>query len=200
MLLTSWDCEYEDVERDLGQQFDPIVRFMAGACASELERVYQQIHETEGRLQQRLARVLLPEYYHLPEPAHALATATASSEVVSIDETTSFIKDLGEKKGNVVFSPLFPMRLLPGVVQIIATPDRLIDLDQRAPLARGGAAAASVRTGKILLGIELAAPISDWRGIGLFFDLRGRSTNENLKRRGSFPHFLKVSVYSMAAK
>ena len=75
-----YDVEYEDVERDIGQNFDPIVRFMAGACASELERVYQHLHDTEGRLQKRLAKILLPEYFHLPQPAHALATAITTND------------------------------------------------------------------------------------------------------------------------
>ncbi len=105
-----WGVEFGDVERDIGRQFDPIVRFMAGACASELERVYQQIHETEARLQQRLARMLLPDYFHLPEPAHALATATPTAETILVEETTTFSHDLGEKKGDVALSPLFPMK------------------------------------------------------------------------------------------
>ncbi len=178
-----WGVEYEDVERDIGQQFDPIVRFMAGACASELERVYQQIHETEGRLQQRLARVLLPEYFHLPEPAHALATATAASDPVAIDETTAFFHDLGEKKGDLAFSPLFPMRLVPGEIQVVATPERVLDMEQRAPLSKGKEKNTENRVGKILLGIELKTPISDWRGMALYFDLRGRSTDESEKAR-----------------
>ena len=84
-----YDVDYEDVERDIGQQFDPMIRFMAGALASEVEQVYQHIHDTEGRLQRRLAKVLLPEYYHLPQPAHALATAKATLDAFVIGETTA---------------------------------------------------------------------------------------------------------------
>ncbi len=177
-----WGVEYEDVERDIGQQFDPIVRFLAGACSSELERVYQNIHDTEGRLQERLARVLLPEYFHLPQPAHALATATASADPIMIDESSTLIRELGEKKGDIAFSPLFPTQQLPGTIKIVATPERLIDAEQRAALPRGGAI-KNERVSRILLGIELKTPLSNWKASCLFFDLRGRSTDESEKAR-----------------
>ena len=80
---------------------------MAGAMASELERVYQHLNDTESRLQKRLAQVLLPEYFHLPQPAHALATATASSDPTFVDETTAFIKEEEEEEDdNIAFSSL----------------------------------------------------------------------------------------------
>ena len=73
-----YEVDIEDVERDIGQNFDPIIRFMAGALAAELENVYRHLDDTEMRLQRRLTKILLPEYYHLPQPAHALATAPGS--------------------------------------------------------------------------------------------------------------------------
>lgn len=177
-----WDVEYEDVERDIGQQFDPVVRFMAGAIASEMELVYQRIHDTETRLQERLAKTLLPEYYHLPTPAHALATATPSSESLLIDETTPFIHERGEKEGDIAFSPLFPMRLVPGQIQVLAIPGKILDASQRAPLRRAGANVGE-RIGKVLLGIDTKAEHINWKDASLYFDIRGRSADESEKAR-----------------
>jgi hypothetical protein len=168
-----WGVEYEDVERDIGQQFDPVVRFMAGACASELERVYQHMQGVEERLQQRLARVLLPEYFHLPQPAHALATAMPADETVQIEETTAFVKET-EEGGAIAFSPLWPMRLLPAAIKVAATETRLLQLQRRASLRRG-AEAPEEEFSRILIGFELPEPPADWKGASLYFDWKGGS-------------------------
>lgn len=179
-----WGVQYEDIERDIGQQFDPVVRFLAGACASELELVYQRINDTEYRLQQRLAKTLLPEYYHLPTPAHALATANPVSDHVQLDEMSSFMYAAGEEKGEIAFSPMLPLRLLGGELLVLATPQGIIDERQRAPLTRKSTHKAE-RLGKVLIGIRLKAETeaADWRNTSLYFDLRGRSEVESEKAR-----------------
>ncbi len=177
-----WDVEYDDVERDIGQQFDPVVRFMAGAVASEMELVYQRLHDTESRLQERLAKTLLPEYYHLPTPAHALATATPSTESLPIDETATFIRYIGEKEGDIAFSPVFPMRLVPGELRVLATPDKILDANQRAPLRMRAGSNAGERFGKVLLGIFTKVENINWKDACLYFDIRG-SSNESEKAR-----------------
>lgn len=178
-----WDVEYDDVERDIGQQYDPVVRFMAGAVASEMELVYQRMHDTETRIQERLAKTLLPEYFHLPTPAHALATARPSTESLPIDETASFIRYLGEKEGDIAFSPVFPSRLIPGEVKVFAVPDKMLDAGQRAPLRMRAGANTGERIGKVLLGIETKAEKINWKDACLFFDIRGSSNNESEKAR-----------------
>lgn len=174
-----YDVDYEDVERDIGQQFDPMIRFMAGALASELERVYQHIHDTEGRLQRRLAKVLLPEYYHLPQPAHALATAKATSDAFIIDETTSFIKEAeDEDHKDIAFSPLFPIRILPAEVRVIATEHQLIDVKNQPRLRRRAGQGKPEEVRKIAIGFEASEPITNWQGASLYFDLKGSSTGD----------------------
>lgn len=178
-----WDVDYEDVERDIGQQYDPVVRFMAGAVASEMELVYQRLHDTETRIQERLAKTLLPEYYHLPTPAHALATATPSTESLPIDETAGFIRYLGEKEGDIAFSPVFPSRLIPGELKVMAIPGKILDAGQRAPLRMRAGSNVGERIGKVLLGIETKAEEINWKDFCLYFEIRGSSQNESEKAR-----------------
>lgn len=168
-----WGIEYEDVERDIGQQFDPVVRFLAGACASELERVYQHLHDTESRLQDRLTKVLLPEYFHLPAPAHALATATTSEEELVIDETAGFelVEGEGEEKGKFAFTPVFPIRLLPVKLKVLATENLLFESGRRPSYRQGQEEGREF--GRILLGFEMTEGVSNWKGATLCFDLKG---------------------------
>lgn len=166
-----YELEYEDVERDIGQQLDPVVRFLAGACASELERVYHHLHDTESRLQQRLAKALLPAYFHLPQPAHALATATPDGDPLIISETTTFTTKAEEEEA-FPFSPIFPAQLLPANIQLIATDTHIIDPRRRPKLKRHKESLVKTETRRILIGIEAEAPITNWRGASLFFDLK----------------------------
>lgn len=178
-----YEVEFDDVERDIGQQFDPMIRFMAGALASELELVYQHVHDTESRLQKRLAKVLLPEYFHLPQPAHALATATPNSEPLFIDETTAFLKEREEEEtSDVSFTPVFPGRVLPATIKVIATESRILDPKSR-PSLRRGKQVAKEEARRIIIGIEASEPLTEWSGASLFFDLRGRVRDESERAR-----------------
>ena len=177
-----YEVEYEDVERDIGQQFDPIVRFMAGAVASELEGVYQHLYDTESRLQKRLAKVLLPEYFHLPQPAHALATAKAASEAFMINETTSFVIESDDgSKADLAFTPLFPSNIIPAEVKLIATETQIIEVANRPRIRRGDSKGGKEEVRKIVLGFESSEAIINWQGVSLFFDLRGGSSEDSEK-------------------
>jgi len=178
-----YDVTYEDVERDIGQRFDPVVRFMAGALASELERVYQHLHDTESRLQRRLTNVLLPEYFHLPQPAHALATGMASSESFIIDENTAFskIEEEEDDQRDIAFTPLFPSRILPIDIKLIATESQIINVKSRPRFSRGKTKEDREEIRRILIGFEAPESISNWQGASLFLDLRGTGAESSEK-------------------
>ncbi len=176
-----YEVEYDDVERDVGQQFDPIIRFMSGALASELERVYQNLNDTERRLQKRLAKVLLPEYFHLPQPAHALVVGNANSESFVIDETTEFLVEQESEKEDIAFSPLVPTRILPIEIKVIATENQILDTKKRLRNLKKKSPRKKSEIRKIAIGFESAEPIVDWAGATLFFDLKGKSATESEK-------------------
>ncbi|MEM1119167.1 MAG: hypothetical protein AAGJ18_01880 [Bacteroidota bacterium] len=179
-----YEVDYEDVERDVGQKFDPIIRFMAGATASELERVYAHIYDTETRLQKRLAKVLLPEYFHLPQPAHALATATAASESIIIDETTAFIKQREEEENDedIAFAPVLPTKILPATIKVIATETQVLDRKRR-PNLRRNKKGEQEEAKCLYVGIDTADMLTNWQGASLFFDLKGKKEQESERAR-----------------
>jgi len=174
-----YEVETDDVQRDIGEKFDPIVKFMAGALASELEQVYRRVDDTESRLQRRLAKVLLPEYFHLPQSAHALATAVPSDTLV-IDETAMFATELSEDEAeiekDIAFSPVFPSRLLPANIKVIATETTILDPKARISLRQKKEKESA---GRIIIGIEAKEDLQEWNDASLFFDLRGSKKNES---------------------
>ena len=176
-----WNVEFSDLQQDLGQSFDPLVRFMAGGLASELDKVYQSIDQTEMRLQRRLARVLLPEYYHLPDPAHALATALPTRTDVLIDETYNLRYTPGEEEEGripVDFSPIFATRLLPIEIEVIATERDIVHASRRRSLAAAAEVKDEPEIDKIVIGFSSKVPITNWEATSMYFNLiqrRGQS-------------------------
>jgi hypothetical protein len=94
---------------NIEQNVDPLVRFIAGALAVELEHAYNYLNDSELRIQNQLTRSLLPEDVHFPTPAHALATAAPELSEVAIQESLQLcVKD----DQPMVFAPIQPTRLL----------------------------------------------------------------------------------------
>ncbi len=193
-----YEVEIDDVERDIGQNFDPIVRFMSGAMASELEKVYQELSSTENRLQERLAQVLLPEYFHLPQPAHALASAQAASASFVMDETTLFqTKDENSDDAPIHFTPIFPSLIIPAEVKIIATESKIIHVNNRKGIRRNkGQVATEVQ--RFAIGFESPQPIENWQGASLYFNLLGKSETESEKTL--FFSAMSKALYVMGKK
>lgn len=166
-----WGVETtDDVERDIGQSFDPMVRFMAGATASELERVYQYIQGSEDRLMERITRVLLPEHFHLPKPSHALAKADPSSASFLASDSLELIFQPEDSSESIPFTPVFPVRLLPVRIRVVATESDVLELSPR-PRLRRSAGSDVTEFRRLLIGFEAPAPVKDWSHVALWLDL-----------------------------
>ncbi|MFT5183437.1 MAG: hypothetical protein ACI84C_000563 [Flavobacteriales bacterium] len=193
-----YEVEIDDVERDIGQNFDPIVRFMSGAMASELEKIYQDLNGTESRLQERLAQVLLPEYFHLPQPSHALASAQAASQAFVIDETTLFrTNDENSDDPPVHFTPIFPSLILPAEVKVIATENIIIHVNNRKGIRRNKVQSTS-EVQRFAIGFESPQPIENWQGASLYFNLIGKSESDSEKT--FFYSTMAKAQYAMGRK
>jgi hypothetical protein len=166
-----WGIETDDAEKSIGQNFDPLVRFLAGACAQELEGVYAHLNETELRLQDRLSRLLLPEYLQHPRPAHGLATAAPYRHLLDMDETISLLRKTDEGE-TFAFAPIQPTRLIEVDLKVVVADNQILDLRKKAiPRLKSDKIEPDTFT-TLLLGIETPLMPSDWQGISLYFDLK----------------------------
>lgn len=174
-----YNIDFGDVERRLGQEFDPLVRFMAGALADELEGVYEQIDNTERRILRRLSQVLLPEHQQLPQPAHALMKAEGAGPSFMIDESTSFVHTSDSDDPDVAMSPVFPSRIIPAKVEVVAT-ERKVCRRTRKRMRRGGSSdSVPEPVRRICVGFSADEPIRNWNAVSLFFDLTVGSESEH---------------------
>ncbi len=110
---------------------DPLVHLLVGACASEANQVYKEMQASDDRLTNRLLRYLLPEAFHLPEPAVAIAKAIPRTTTCTITNKQSMV--FRDTQKVVPFTPLFDVNLLNGALLYIGTDRQIIKKQDTAP-------------------------------------------------------------------
>jgi hypothetical protein len=187
-----WGIETDDAEKSIGQNFDPLVRFLAGACAHELSGVYAHLNETELRLQDRISRLLLPEYLQHPRPAHALVTAAPYQHWVDIDETLSLLRKTDEDE-TFAFAPIQPTRLIEATLKVVVADGQILDLRKKMiPRLKSDLLKPDTFT-TLWLGIETTVLPSDWQGVSLCFDLK--NTIDSSEKTRFFQHLAQSKVW-----
>jgi len=106
---------------------DPIVEMLLDVFAYELTRVNEEIKVSDGKLLERLSRILVDDKWSLPTPAHALLKMVPLEDELEVHRKTQFYHgkmELGESK-DVFFTPMSTHLLLGGFVRCIVLGDEL---------------------------------------------------------------------------
>lgn len=112
------------------RQIDPVVDLLLDVFAYNSSRLYRDIEMSDAAILHRLSRLLVPQKWSLPYPAHGLLTANpsqGSSEVMAV--TDSFFTDkMVFEKGllRLFFSPLSNYPLVKAKVKGLAYDYKLI--------------------------------------------------------------------------
>ena len=152
---------------------DPLVHLLVGACASEAQLVYNDLQETDDRILQRVLRYLLPEAFHLPTPAAAIATAFIKPNMKFGTATLSEKQTLAfnDTDKSLYFSPLFETKLLNGSVRFLCTDEQVID---KTDAPKYHIKNTSERVSKLLIGIETNEKLAALEGIAFYVDFKGQ--------------------------
>jgi hypothetical protein len=113
---------------------DPVVDMLLDVFAYELKRVNDEIKVSDGKLLERLSRILVDDKWSLPTPSHALLKMVPLQDELEINRKTQFYHskmELGETK-DVFFTPMSTHTLLGGFVRCIAYGDELFLRDEDA--------------------------------------------------------------------
>ena len=147
---------------------DPLVHLLVGACASEAKEVYEAIQESDDRLLQQVLRYLLPETFHLPLPAVAIAKAQARTPMCVLSETQKLVFADSEKA--LPFTPLFETKLLNGTIRFIGTDTQVIELgDTPQYVIKNTAQPVS----RFLIGIETPQKVTALENVAFYTDWKG---------------------------
>jgi hypothetical protein len=157
--------------------FDPLVQLLLEACAVELEKIGQEINNTQYRLVERLAGLLNPDVVDAPRPAHAIAQALPREPHLHLPADAQFLfqrPSAGRTTAGagIFFSPLQPTSLTEGAVRYLATDDQLWRVEA-AGQKRSIAAAIHTEPAeyrRLWLGLELHPDIISLADLTFYFD------------------------------
>lgn len=121
-----------------GQQnihnLDPFIRLLMESLSTELFKAYNEIETTDARILEKITRLLTPELYVSPRPAHAIAYLRINEPGQVLDAHNQFYsqqriatKEEGilDAEYPIVFTPLGNVRLYDGDIKYLATGDSL---------------------------------------------------------------------------
>ncbi|MCC3158599.1 type VI secretion system baseplate subunit TssF [Hymenobacter sp. 15J16-1T3B] len=171
--------------------FDPLVQLLFEACAVELEKIGQELHQTQSRLVERLTALLNPDVVDAPQPAHAVAQAQIHESVVMLPPDAQFgyeLPSVGRQAAGqeVFFSPLQAARLVRGGVRCLATDAAvwLVEAGSQKRLVAQAAHRAPAEHRRLWIGLELPAEGVDFADLTFYFDWL------NEPRRAEYTAFL----------
>jgi hypothetical protein len=75
-------------ETEAENNFDPLVSLLLGACATELEKISDEIYASRARVLERLVHLLSPEVLTGALPAHAVVSAVSAEDNSSLEHGT----------------------------------------------------------------------------------------------------------------
>ncbi len=113
---------------------DPVIDMLLDVFAYELARLNEEIKISDGKLLERLARIMVDERWSLPAPAHALLKMVPIDEDLEVDRKTQFYfskMEFGETR-DIFFTPLKTHQLIAGYVRCAVIGDKLTIRDEAA--------------------------------------------------------------------
>ena len=171
-----WGVESEDIEAT----FDPLVTMMIEACAYELGKINNEIHDSQSRVLEQLAQVLSPDVFTGPRPAYAVAHARASepesflgSEMQFYAQQKIITQDQKEISRDIYFSPLSDCTVFDADIRYIATGRSLFEF--KNPTFRQmmeGSATNPLEPFHLWLGIDVAEKLKSVDRFAFYFDWR----------------------------
>lgn len=168
--------------------FDPIVNLLLGACAVELEKVYNDLSGSNARVLERLSKLLLPDVSKSTLPAHGILHASPYDGHMTLKEHSQFVfskrvqakeSSIRENNVDVHFTPISDFPLLNASVMFIGTntglykTENLIYKENAVKCSRN-----KVNTKFLWIGIQLKSPIERGDILAFYFDWLGNPLRE----------------------
>lgn len=121
---TIWGVAVNEIE----MSFDPIVALLIAACASEIEKISNEVDQSQTRVTEKLMQLMTPETANGPSPAHAILYADSDDDVTPLKPEYLFLyrKEIAYKKTEILqkdifFSPVQDFNLVNAKIEYLAT-------------------------------------------------------------------------------
>lgn len=181
-----WELKETDIDN-----LDPLVRLLVEACAVELYRVSNEINSAQEHMLEKIARLLTPDVYTAPKPAHAIVHGRALEGEAQVYPLMQFFhqKKVASKPNgpfdtniDVYFSPAGNYKVVDGDITIIAAATDLctVNKSQFKEIAFKTANNIELEPNTLWLGLDLSYQVTDITGVSLFFDLKNHPAKRQL--------------------
>lgn len=153
------------------QSLDPFVKLLIDAFSTEIFKANNEIESINGRILEKLSRLLTPTKYSHPTPAHAVAFAVPDQDQEILMEHSEFSlkkqinsssKDQSDKQLEIAFTPIDNVELIKAQTALIVVGNTAYSIDEelnKIPIARINSNLDEYRTIKI--GIDISEYTSE---------------------------------------
>lgn len=162
--------------------FDPVVRLLIEACSLEMYQLSNQLESVQERMIEKLARLLTPQVYVIPKPAHGIMHARGVDPESTLSNTMQFFyhKKIASKINgpldsnlDVFFSPVGAYKVIDGDIKVVASGDNVYNVNdsylQKETFLR---TSKRIPYRTVWVGIDLNPRILDITNLSFFFDFK----------------------------
>lgn len=161
--------------------FDPVISMILGACAFEMEKIYNEVDVSKSRVLERLSKLLMPDVYKGPHPAHAVLHSTPTETNTVISRNTQFyynrkimLKESSVKETfrDVYFTPVSDYSLCKAEVLYLTYEDSFYELENVSPRNKifSSTAGKKINKNDLWVGLKCDEDLKDLSGISFYFD------------------------------
>ena len=148
--------------------FDPMVRLLVEANATELERIGQDVELSRERILDRLLELVTPDVMTGAQPAHGVLYARSIKPSYTLrpqDQVYTSIK-VGKVEKDVFFSPANAYRIVDGTVKYLAVGNRIFGLDESAQreILLSAPPGKQLPGNKLWIGLDLSSDVHTLAG------------------------------------
>ena len=148
------------------QSLDPFVKLLIDAFSTEIFKANNEIESINGRILEKLSRLLTPTKYAHPNPAHAIAFSYPDEDKEMIMEHSEYFlkkqlnslqKNQSDKQVEISFTPIDTVELIKAQTSLIIVGNTAYSIDEelnKIPIVRLQAKVENYRT--IKLGIDIS--------------------------------------------
>jgi hypothetical protein len=169
-----WGFRESDMEG-----FDPLIELLFGACSAEFEQLSTELYNSQSRILEKVAQILLPEVDLRPAPSYAILQAKPVNAERMVDQTDQFMIDKefmntltnkAELK-KIFFSPTSNFRLIDAEVLLLVTAHEIIQISglHKETIIRSQTHQVSHQH-KLWLGLKINPSIKSLRDTSFYFD------------------------------
>ncbi len=182
---------YPDAEVETS--FDPVVQLLLETCASELEKISNEVDVSHARLVERLAQIMMPEPITTSQPAYGILHASANETVTTITPEHQFAYNnrANPDSQDLFFSPLTQHRLFRGHIRYMAVGSKLYESREhwfKEQVLQGNLPSGAAPN-HLWLGLTMDTLPDNLNGLSFFFDLR------NIHQQEMFYHYLPLARF-----